>query len=209
LSTGLNIKNFLALRLRIFHAITSAARRSIPNRNQLIATIYHPFVTNLHLVSGVTTFGNVNDLARQLDERVERLLRGCRPSFLLTQEPKYGATWSIPGGRVEHGEPLAAAAVREALEETGVPIKLDGILRVEHSPGESHARIRVIFIGSPLDDTAPRTVPDDESLGAAYLTLDEIRARPLRGAELRVLLETVADGCQVFPLDLLGGEMSV
>ncbi len=133
--------------------------------------------------------------------------RGHR--FLLTQEPKYGATWSIPGGRVEHGESLAAAAVREVLEETGVPIKLDGILRVEHSPGESHARIRVIFIGSPLDDTAPRTIPDEESLGAAYLTLDEIRARPLRGAELRVLLETVADGCQVFPLHLLGGEMSV
>jgi hypothetical protein len=41
------------------------------------------------------------------------------------------------------------------------------------------------------------------------LTQDEIRARPLRGAELRVLLETVAGGCQVFPLDLLGGEMSV
>ena len=103
--------------------------------------------------------------------------RGHR--FLLTQERKYGATWSIPGGRVEH------------------------------SPGEASARIRVIFLGSPLDDTEPKTVPDDESLGAAYLTLDEIRERPLRGAELRVLLETVADGCQVFPLDLLGTEMSV
>jgi ADP-ribose pyrophosphatase YjhB (NUDIX family) len=133
--------------------------------------------------------------------------RGHR--FLLTQEHKYGATWSIPGGRAEPGEALGAAAVREVLEETGVPIKLDGVLRVEHTPGEGSARIRVIFMGSQLDDTAPRTVPDDESLGAAYLTLDEIRARPLRGAELRVLLETVANGCQVFPLDLLGDEMSV
>jgi phosphatase NudJ len=90
-----------------------------------------------------------------------------------------------------------------------VPARLDGVLRVEHSHGEGSARIRVIFIGSPLDDTVPRTTPDDESLGAAYLTLEEIRERPLRGAELRVLLETVADGCQVFPLDLLGAEMSV
>ncbi|HEX4416779.1 MAG TPA: NUDIX domain-containing protein [Kofleriaceae bacterium] len=129
--------------------------------------------------------------------------------FLLTQEHKYGATWSIPGGRVEPGETLAEAAVREVLEETGVPVKLDGVLRVEHSPGEGSARIRVIFVGSPLDDTTPRTTPDDESMGAAYLTLDQIRELPLRGAELRVLLETVADGCQVFPLDLLGTEMSV
>jgi 8-oxo-dGTP pyrophosphatase MutT (NUDIX family) len=133
--------------------------------------------------------------------------RGHR--FLLTQERKYGATWSIPGGRVEPGESLAAAAIREVLEETGVPAKLDGVLRVEHSPGEGSARIRVIFVGSPLDDTVPKTEPDDESLCAAYLTLDEIRDLPLRGAELRVLLETVADGCQVFPLDLLGTEMSV
>src|ERR1041384_6124936 len=55
--------------------------------------------------------------------------RGHR--FLLTQERKYGATWSIPGGRVEPGETLAQAAVREVLEETGVPAKLDGVLRGE------------------------------------------------------------------------------
>ncbi|HET9620056.1 MAG TPA: NUDIX hydrolase [Kofleriaceae bacterium] len=129
--------------------------------------------------------------------------------FLLTQERRYGATWSVPGGRVEPGETLAAAALREVREETGVPIKLDGVLRVEHSPSERSARIRVIFVGSPLDDTQPKSTPDEESLGAAYLTLDEIRERPLRGAELRVLLETVHGGCQVFPLDLLGSEMSV
>jgi ADP-ribose pyrophosphatase YjhB (NUDIX family) len=133
--------------------------------------------------------------------------RGHR--FLLTQERKYGSTWSIPGGRVEPGESLTAAAIREVLEETHVPVQLDGVLRVEHTPGDANARVRVIFIGTPLDDTAPKTVPDDESLGAAYLTLDEIRDRPLRGADLRMLLETVASGCQVFPLDLIGTEMSV
>src|SRR4051812_2995301 len=48
--------------------------------------------------------------------------RGHR--FLLTQEKKYGSTWSIPGGRAEAGEELGAAAIREVLEETGVPIRL-------------------------------------------------------------------------------------
>ena len=133
--------------------------------------------------------------------------RGHR--FLLTQEQKYGKTWSIPGGRVEPGESLANAAVREVLEETGVPVRLDGVLRVEHSPGDDGARIRVIFTGTPIDDTEPKTAADDESLGAAYLTLDEIRARPLRGAALCAVLQSVADGAQVFPLSVLGHELSV
>ncbi len=132
--------------------------------------------------------------------------RGHR--FLLTQERKYGSTWSIPGGRVEPGETLAAAAVREVFEETGVPVQLDGILRVEHMPAE-HVRMRVIYTGTPIDDTQPKTMADDESLGAAYLTIDEIRGLPLRGAELGALLESVLGGRQVFPLELLGTEMSV
>lgn len=132
--------------------------------------------------------------------------RGHR--FLLTQERKYGSTWSIPGGRVEAGESLTQAAVREVFEETGVPVQLDGILRVEHTPGD-HVRVRVLFTGSPIDDTPPKTMADDESLGAAWLTLDEIRKHPLRGSDLGALLESVVAGRQVFPLELLGDEMSV
>jgi len=132
--------------------------------------------------------------------------RGHR--FLMTQERKYGATWSIPGGRVEPGEALTAAAIREVFEETGVPIALDGILRVENTPGEQ-ARVRVLFTGYPLDDTPPKDSADDESLRAAYYTIEEIRELPLRGAELGVLLESVLGGRAVYPLELLGRELSV
>jgi len=58
--------------------------------------------------------------------------RGDR--FLLVHERKPGQTWYLPAGRVEAGETLAAAALRETLEETGVPVVLDGILRIEHQP---------------------------------------------------------------------------
>jgi phosphatase NudJ len=138
--------------------------------------------------------------------------RGHR--FLLMQERKYGSTWSIPGGRVEPGESLTTAAVREVFEETGVPIRLDGILRIEHAPAQASAhdtrvRVRVLFTGTPIDDTPPKTTADNESLGAAYLTLDEIRALPLRGSDLGALLESVVAGRQVFPLELLGPELSV
>ena len=129
--------------------------------------------------------------------------------FLLTQEKKYGATWSIPGGRVEPGEQLVEAAMREVMEEAGVPIMVDGILRIEHSPTGQGARTRIIFAGTPVDDREPKQVADDESLRAAYLTLDEIDRLHLRGTDLRPLLESVARGRQLFPLDMMGRELSI
>lgn len=129
--------------------------------------------------------------------------------FLLVQERKYGSTWSLPGGRVEPGETLTEACLREVLEESGVPVRLDGILRVEHTPTPSGARVRVVFLASPVDDAPPKSVPDEESLQARWLTMTEIASLPLRGSDLRALLDSVLDGRPVYPLDLLGRELSV
>jgi 8-oxo-dGTP diphosphatase len=38
--------------------------------------------------------------------------------------------WSIPGGRIEYGEPAEAAALRELAEETGVTARLVGLVDV-------------------------------------------------------------------------------
>ncbi len=127
----------------------------------------------------------------------------------MVQEQRYGSSWSIPGGRVEVGEPLIHAAVREVLEESGVPVNIEGILRIEHAPSSTAARVRVIFVGAPIDDTEPKSVADAESLQAQWLTIEEIRTRQLRGSDLIGLLEHVANGRQVYPLDLLGGELSI
>ena len=129
--------------------------------------------------------------------------------FLMVQEKKYGTTWTIPGGRVEPGEQIALAAVREVLEEAGVPCRLEGILRVEHHAQRDSARMRVIYIASPIDDTEPKSVPDEESLRAAYLTLAEIKALPHRGHDLVPLLESLEQGRVVFPLDLIGPELAI
>ena len=130
--------------------------------------------------------------------------RGDR--FLVVHELKHGQLWYLPAGRVEPGETLVAAAHRETMEETGVPIELEGILRVEHTPMADGARVRVIFLARPADATPPRSEPNDETLGAAYVTLAELDRLALRGDEVRELFAYVARGAHVAPMALLAYE---
>lgn len=52
--------------------------------------------------------------------------------ILLVQEGKEfcRGQWSLPGGRVEQGEGLVDAAVREVCEETGLHVRVTGMTRV-------------------------------------------------------------------------------
>lgn len=124
--------------------------------------------------------------------------------FLLIHEKKHDQTWYFPGGRVEQGERIPDAALRETLEESGVPVTLDGILRIEHTARPDGARLRVFFVAHPADDTPPKSQPDDESLGAAWVSLDELGTKyPLRSPDVATLLNAVATGAPVHPLNLL------
>lgn len=126
--------------------------------------------------------------------------------FLVVHERKHGQLWYLPAGRVELGETLVEAAVRETREEAGIDIIVEGILRVQHTPDARGARVRVVFVARPASDAPPKQEPDAESLGAAWVSLDELARLPLRGDEVRELFAYVADGGAVYPLGLLGSE---
>lgn len=128
--------------------------------------------------------------------------------FLVVRERKHGQFWYLPAGRVEPGERLVEAARRETLEESGIPVVIEGVLRVEHAPSPDGARVRVFFLARPADDTPPKSIPDEESLGAAWVALEDLDKIPLRGPEVRHIFEAVANGAPVYPLSLLTDEGS-
>lgn len=125
--------------------------------------------------------------------------------FLLVQERKHGSsTWCLPGGRVEPGETLVQAARREIQAETGIRILLEGILRIEHTPMSiGTARVRVIFVGRPQDQSPPKSEPDEETLAACWFSLEEFDQLALRGKEIREICKYVANGAPLYPLSLI------
>jgi phosphatase NudJ len=127
--------------------------------------------------------------------------------WLLVQEAKSGNPWHLPAGRVDPGESFLEAARRETLEETGISIHLDGIVRIEHSPkADSTARVRVVFLAHPAGSSVPKHKPDQESLGAGWFTLDQMKTLTLRGEEVVELFEYLSKEPFIAPMTMLAVE---
>jgi 8-oxo-dGTP diphosphatase len=84
--------------------------------------------------------------------------------------------WSVPGGRVEWGETLHEAVVRETLEETGLEVVVDGFLGwVERIDGAYH-HVILDFAVTSLD---PAMVPvaGDDAAEAQWVPFAEVSDR--------------------------------
>lgn len=83
-------------------------------------------------------------------------------------EPSYGK-WVFPGGYVDRGEALEAAAIREVKEECGLDVRLTRLLGVYSSPGNP-----VILIAYVGEVTGGTIQVDEEGLGVRVFAPSEI-----------------------------------
>ena len=83
-------------------------------------------------------------------------------------EPGYGK-WVFPGGFVDRGEELHAAAVREAQEEANLNIRIDGLVDLYSYPGQT--TIIIVYTATAVGGALRA---DDESLEAAWFKADDL-----------------------------------
>jgi 8-oxo-dGTP diphosphatase len=80
--------------------------------------------------------------------------------------------WSVPGGRVEAGETLAEAVVRELHEETGLVGVCEGFVGWVERMAEGHHYVILDFSVTILSDLEP--VAGDDAAEAIWVPLAEL-----------------------------------
>ncbi|MET0384567.1 MAG: NUDIX domain-containing protein [Polyangiales bacterium] len=127
--------------------------------------------------------------------------------ILMVQEAKARAlgTWNLPGGRVEPGEGLAAAMLREIQEEAGVAVALRGLLfadQVLAGGAGGGPRMRFVFMAEPLTFTL-KSHPDEHSLRAQWFSRSELPSLPLRNPHVVEMVDFATQNPQLLPMSSL------
>lgn len=102
--------------------------------------------------------------------------------------PPHG--WALPGGFVDYGESVEQAAMREALEETGLRVVLTGLLGVYSDPARDPRQhtMSVVFTAQAENPEEPRA--GDDAGKARFFKLNEL-PEPLAFDHGRILADYV------------------
>jgi 8-oxo-dGTP pyrophosphatase MutT (NUDIX family) len=101
-----------------------------------------------------------------------------RHGRLLLQRRGDDGSWGLPGGALELGESAAEAVAREVQEETGLRIRIDGLLGVytkyrhRYPNGDVAQPITTVFRCTPEGDTGAGA--DGETLELRYFPLSDV-----------------------------------
>jgi len=97
--------------------------------------------------------------------------------------PRLGE-WSIPGGKVERGETLQDAVLRELLEETGVQARIGELLAVYEI---IEPRFHYVLIDYSAEWVSGEPVAGDDAIEARFMPFDEAMAL-INQADIRDVL---------------------
>ena len=101
-------------------------------------------------------------------------------------EPSIGR-WSLPGGRVEAGESIIAALVREVREETGLDVVCGPLRGWVERVGVDYHFVILDFDATPLTDDDP--VAASDASAAEWVPFDTLGTRDLVDGLLEFLVD--------------------
>jgi len=110
------------------------------------------------------------------------IIEGNRVVLVRRGHPPLAGEWSIPGGVLEVGETLRQAAVREALEETGLRVEVGELLGVYDRvlrDADERTRYHYVLIDFLCRRIAGEFQAADDAAAARWFTRAELGALAL------------------------------
>lgn len=124
-----------------------------------------------------------------VDEESQRVILARRAA------PPLQGQWSLPGGVVELGETLRAAAEREALEETGLVVKAGEVLEVLDRiiPGaDGRTQFHYVLVDFVCRVRGGELRAGGDAAEVAWAGKDELAKYKLEAPALRVITKALA-----------------
>jgi 8-oxo-dGTP diphosphatase len=112
-----------------------------------------------------------------------------------SRDPQRGR-WSVPGGRVEPGESLEEAAVRETLEETGLRVVVARELWTVRVPAGGGREYEVHGFAASV--VGGLLAAGDDAAAVRWVAADELRELPLT-TDLLDLVRSSVEGAPPHP----------
>lgn len=118
-------------------------------------------------------------------------------SNILLLRRKDNDKWTMPGGTLDFGESLTDCAVREVREETGLQIRITGLIGTYTDPhvliayGDGEVRQEFTFVYAAEIESGELKI-DDESKEAAWVPLSSAVGLPLAESQRQRLKDVMA-----------------
>ena len=117
-----------------------------------------------------------------------------REKFLLTQRVD-NEQWCLPSGRLEAGESVAEACIREVFEETGVTINILRLTGVYSDPNKlviypDGNKVHVVALNFEAEIVDGNIGISDETLSWGYFTIEEAKNMDMLPGHLERIMDT-------------------
>ena len=130
--------------------------------------------------------------------------------YLLVQEakPEIGCPWCYPAGRVEPGESIVEAVVRETLEEAGLAVEPRYLMRIWHlipqgqDVQDSDPELWLYVVVAEAKGGELKTAADEHSLRAAWFYPHELQGLDLRWPDVVELIDVHRGGAPLLPIEV-------
>ncbi|GJL91090.1 NUDIX hydrolase [Hyphococcus sp.] len=105
------------------------------------------------------------------------VFRGDDVLLIKRGKTPFKGQWSIPGGGLEYGERLKDAVIREVREETGIEIRVLGLLDAFDGLPAETGHPHVVMIDYVADWVSGDPVAGDDAAEAEFVSLEEAKSR--------------------------------